>query len=160
MSKIRVVASSLALSAAGLVGLVLHEGYTDKAIQPLPGDKWTVGFGTTGGVRPGDRVTPPQALARALRDVQQFEGALKACVTVPLTQSEYDVYVDFSYNIGSAAFCRSTLVARLNAKDYDGACAELSRWTMFKGKDCRDPANKCRGLVDRRAVARAKCEAP
>lgn len=58
---------------------------------------------------------------------QQFEGILKNCVTVPLTQNEYSAYVPFSYNVGSRAFCPSTLVRKLNAGDYAGACAELPR---------------------------------
>ena len=153
----RLAVGSLVLSAAGLVGLVVQEGYTDRAVQPLPGDKWTVGFGTTGGVKPGDSTTPPKALERALRDIQQFEGALKSCVTAPLTQTEFDVYLDFSYNVGSAAFCGSTMVRKLNAGDYAGACAEFDRWMMFQGKDCRIRSNKCYGLVERRAEARAKC---
>ena len=154
----RVAVAGLALSAAGLVGLVLKEGYTDRAVQPLPGDAWTVGFGTTGGVKPGDATTPPKALERALRDVQQFEGALKQCVTAPLSQAEFDVYLDFSYNVGSRAFCNSTMVRKLNAGDYAGACQEFDRWTMFQGKDCRIRANRCYGLVERRAEARAKCD--
>ena len=153
----RVAVGTLALSAAGLVGLVLKEGYTDRAVQPLPGDKWTVGFGTTGNVKPGDTITPPKALARALRDIEAFEGALRQCVTAPLSQVEFDVYLDFSYNIGSTAFCGSTMVRKLNAEDYAGACAEFSRWTMYQGKDCRIRENGCYGLVERRAEARAAC---
>jgi lysozyme len=129
----RVTIASLALSAAALVGLTLSEGYTDRAMQPLPGDKWTLGFGTTEGVKPGDRITPPQALERALRDVVQFEGAVKKCVAVPLTQYEYDAYIQLAYNIGSTNFCNSTLVRKLNAQDYGGACKEILRWNRFKG---------------------------
>ena len=76
--------TALALSAAALVGIVLHEGYTDRAVIPVKGDVPTIGFGTTTGVKLGGTTMPPQALARALKDVQQFEGALKNCVTVPL----------------------------------------------------------------------------
>ena len=50
----------------------------------------TSGFGTTTGVKLGDTTTPPKALARALTDVQQFEGALKQCVTVPLPEPARD----------------------------------------------------------------------
>ena len=156
-NRARTAVAALSLSAAGLVALVSHEGYTDTAVQPLPGDKWTVGFGTTGGVKPGDSTTPPKALARALRDVQVFEGALKACVTAPLSQVEYDEYLSFSYNVGSSAFCSSTMVRKLNAGDYTGACNEFSRWTMFQGRDCRIAANRCGGLVKRRAEAQAAC---
>lgn len=47
MSKLRIAIGALALSAAALVGLAQREGYTDRAVQPLPGDKWTNGFGST-----------------------------------------------------------------------------------------------------------------
>ena len=75
--------TGLTLSAAALVGIVLHEGYTDRAVIPVKGDVPTIGFGTTTGVKLGDTTTPPKALARALTDVQQFEGSLKQCVTEP-----------------------------------------------------------------------------
>ncbi len=127
----------LVLSASALVGLALHEGYSDRAIIPVPGDKPTIGFGTTDGVQMGDRITPPQALSRALNDVQKFEGALKQCVKVPLHQHEYDAYISLAYNIGPTAFCGSTLVRKLNAEDYDGACKEILRWDRFKGQPLR-----------------------
>lgn len=146
----RVQLASLTLSAAALVGLALSEGFTDRAVQPLPGDKWTYGFGTTEGVRPGDTITPPKALERKLRDVQNFEGALKQCVTVPLAQHEYDAYVSLAYNIGSTAFCGSTLVRLLNAGDYAGACQQILRWDRFKGQPVR-------GLTLRRQREHALC---
>lgn len=151
--------AGLTLSAAALVGIVLHEGYTDRAVIPVKGDVPTIGFGTTTGVKLGDTTTPPKALAPALTDVQQFEGALKQCVTVPLAQHEYDALVSFSYNVGSRAFCQSTLVRKLNAEDYAGACAELLRWRFFQGKDCALPANArlCGGLATRREAEYRQC---
>ena len=129
--------TTLALSATALVALALSEGYTPRAVQPLPGDKPTIGFGTTDGVRMGDTITPPVALARKLRDVQAFEGAIKQCVRVPLSQGEYDAYVSLAYNIGSRAFCGSTLVRELNAGNYDAACKQILRWDRFKGQQIR-----------------------
>lgn len=129
----RTQVASLALSAAALVGIVFHEGYSDRAIIPVPGDVPTIGFGTTDGVKMGDRTTPAKALQRALADIGKFEGALKQCVTVPLFQYEYDAYLSLSYNIGSRAFCSSTLVRKLNAQDYAGACTEILKWDKFKG---------------------------
>lgn len=141
----------LSLSAAGLVGLVGWEGYRDHAYIPVKGDVPTIGFGTTDGVKMGDTITPPVALGRALRDVQKFEGALRQCVTVPLAQHEYDAYVSLAYNIGPSAFCGSTLVRKLNAGDYAGACAEISRWNRSGGE-----VNI--GLMYRRGKERAQCE--
>lgn len=142
--------ASLTLSASALVWLAMSEGFTDRAIQPLPGDKWTYGFGTTDGVKPGDTITPTKALERKLRDVQAFEGAIKQCVTVPLKQSEYDAYVSLSYNIGSNAFCKSTLVKMLNSGDYIDACNQILRWDKFKGETVR-------GLSIRRKKEHALC---
>ena len=154
----RIAVVSLAMSAAGLVSLVLREGYSETAIRPTPLDVPTIGFGSTAGVQMADRTTPPKALARVLTDVRRFEGALKKCVTVPLSQAEYDLYVDFSYNVGSANFCSSRLVKKLNALDYAGACNEFPRWKYHKGFDCSTPGNRiCPGLWDRRLDAREKC---
>ena len=157
MIKQRILAAALSLSAAGFAGIVLQEGYTDKAVIPVPGDVPTIGFGTTEGVKMGDKITPPQAIGRAVRDINKFEGALKRCVTVPLSQSEYDAFVSLAYNVGPGAFCKSGIVRKLNAMDYDGACAEIMRWRFFQGKDCAIPANKCSGLYSRRKIESEQC---
>lgn len=150
MSYPRTIIAALSLSAAGLVGIALHEGYSDNAIIPIPGDVPTIGFGTTEGVRLGDTITPPKALERALKDAGKFEGAMKRCVTVPLHQHEYDAYVSLAYNIGETAFCNSTLVRKLNAGDYEGACNEILRWNRAGGREVR-------GLTIRRQREHGKC---
>jgi lysozyme len=146
----RVNLAALALSAAALVGIVTYEGYTDSAVIPVPGDVPTIGFGTTDGVKMGDRTTPVAALGRALKDIQTYEGAVKRCVRVPLYQHEYDAYISLSYNIGPTAFCNSTLVRKLNNLDYEGACKEVLRWDKFQGKPLR-------GLTIRRQSEYRQC---
>ncbi|WP_413879021.1 glycoside hydrolase family protein [Candidatus Aalborgicola defluviihabitans] len=92
----RSLIASLALSAAGLVGIAVNEGYNGHAYpDPVLGTKVpTIGFGTTGGVHMGDTTTPVKALQRKLSDVQAFEGAIKQCVRVPLHQYEYDAFIN------------------------------------------------------------------
>jgi lysozyme len=148
--KVRVVIGALSLSASALVGIALHEGYRGEAYIPVKGDVPTIGFGTTDGVKPGDRIEPVQALVRKLADVQRFEGALKECVRVPLHQYEYDAFMSLAYNIGPGAFCGSTLVRRLNAGDYTGACNEILRWDRFRGEPLR-------GLTLRRQAENRQC---
>ena len=140
----------MGLSAIALVGILAHEGYSDTAYIPVAGDVPTIGFGTTEGVKPGDKTTPVKALSRAMTDVQKFEGALKSCVKVPLHQYEYDAYISLSYNIGSRAFCSSTLVKLLNFGAYEEACKEILRWDKFKGKPLK-------GLTIRRQAEYKKC---
>ena len=160
-STLRSTLAALALSATGLVGIVSLEGYTDHAIIPVKGDKPTNGFGSTGAdIKLGDKTTPPQALARALSDVQRDEAAIKHCITVPLAQHEYDAYVSMTYNVGAGACCGSTLVRKLNAGDYAGACDEILRWRFFQGKDCSLPLYQrlCGGLWARRQREHARCQ--
>lgn len=142
--------SALALSAVALVGLVMSEGYSDKAIIPIPGDVPTIGFGSTQGVKMGDTTTPQKALGRALLDVQVFEGAVKKCVTAPLYQHEYDAFISLSYNIGSTAFCTSTLVKKVNSLDYEGGCREILRWDRAGGRQIP-------GLTKRRKAEYQQC---
>lgn len=162
----------LALTAAGLVGIAVEENYMGRAgPDPVKGTAVpTIGFGTTGGVRMGDTTTPPKALARLLTDVRQFEGALKTCIKVPLAQHEYDAYVNLAYNIGTGksgvvdGFCYakrggySTLVTRLNAFDYAGACEAILMWRRVGDVDCATPGNKvCSGLWARRLRLHQQC---
>jgi lysozyme len=158
--KMRVAVAALSMSAAAFVGMAAREGYTDQAVIPTRGDVPTHGFGTTGGVRMGDRTNPVQALQRALSDVRKYEGALKRCVSVPLHQAEYDVYTSLSYNIGSAAFCSSSIVKRLDAGDYRGACEAILKFRYAAGYDCSTAGNKrCAGLWTDRLRAHAQCVA-
>lgn len=140
----------LGISGVALIGLLVAEGYRDHAYIPVPGDVPTIGFGTTQNVKMGDKITVPQALDRALSDVQKFEGAIKSCVKVPLHQYEYDAYTSLAYNIGSSAFCRSTLVRKLNTGNYTEACKQILRWDKFKGKPLR-------GLTIRREKEYQQC---
>lgn len=146
----RIVVASLSFSAAAFGGLVAYENYSPAVIIPIRGDKPTLGFGTTEGVKPGDTITPPKAVARALQDVAKYEGAVKQCVKVPLHQYEYDAALQLSYNIGSTAFCNSTIVRRFNAGDYQGGCDAFLMWNKAGGR-------MVPGLVKRRERERQLC---
>jgi GH24 family phage-related lysozyme (muramidase) len=163
-TKFRIPVAALALSAAAFGGLVLKEGYTDRASIPVSGDRPTVGFGSTFNdqgqpVRMGDTVTAPQAVLRSLAHIAKDETALKACVTAPLTQGEYDLLVDFAYQYGTAAACKSSIVRNTNAGQYADACASYLRFRFVAGRDCSDPASRCRGVWLRSQERNAKCMA-
>ncbi len=148
--KRRIAVAALSLSAAGLVSIANLEGFSEKAYIPIPGDVPTIGFGSTEGVKMGDTITPQKALKRLMRDVGVAESAIGRCVKVPLSQSEYDAFTSFALNAGGEAFCSSTLVQKLNAGDYDGACDELERWVYSQKRVVP-------GLVNRRQVEYRLC---
>jgi lysozyme len=142
--------AALVLSAAAMVGIANHESFRDSAYIPVPGDVPTIGFGTTEGVRMGDKISVERALVRLLADASKFESAVKRCAAVPMYQYEFDAYVSLTYNIGEGAFCKSTLVKQLHAGNYEAACKEILRWNMFKGKPLA-------GLTKRRHEEYTKC---
>lgn len=148
--KRRLVVAALSLSAAGLVSIANLEGFSEKAYIPIPGDVPTIGFGSTEGVKMGDTITVPKALERLMRDVGVAESAIGRCVKVPLSQSDYDAFTSFAFNVGGEAFCSSTLVKKLNSGDYDGACDELERWVYSQKRVVP-------GLVNRRQVEYRLC---
>ena len=163
-NRVRLTIASLAFSAGAFVTILTREGYTDGVIIPTKGDVPTIGFGTTGGVKAGDRTTPVKAAQRALLDVRAYEGAVKSCVRAPLTQVEYDVYVDLTYNIGAGAFCSSSIVKRLNVGDYRGACDAILLYKYAAKYDCSTliegkPNKRCYGLWDDRQRSHAQCVA-
>ena len=145
----RTKVAALTLSATALVGIATWEGYSGNAYQDIVG-VWTIGFGTTEKVKAGQTIDPVKALQRKLTDINKFEGSLKQCVKVPLAQHEYDAYLSLAYNIGPTAFCNSTLVRKLNAEDYAGACKEILRWNRAGGKVVK-------GLDNRRQAEYKQC---
>lgn len=150
MKNPRTVIGALALSASALVGIAQWEDYRGEAYTPVKGDVPTIGFGTTTGVKPGDRITPPRALVRLLQDANEYEKAVKRCAPVPMYQHEYDSTVSFVYNVGPTAFCNSTMAKKFRSGDYTGACNELPKWVYFKGR-------KLSGLVKRRQAEYRLC---
>lgn len=146
----RLQSASLAISAALLVSIALEEGYSPVAYRPVKGDVATIGFGTTEGVKDGDKITPERALVRLLNDADKVAQAVRRCAPVPMYQYEFDAYVSLTYNIGSGAFCNSTLVKKLKTYDYEGACKEILRWDKFKGQPLK-------GLTIRRQREYARC---
>lgn len=150
MKNPRIAIGALALSATTLVGIALHEGFEPKAYIPVAGDVPTIGFGTTDSVKMGDTITVERALVKLLQDANKFERAVKRCAPVPMHNYEFAAFVSLAYNIGEGAFCRSTLVKKLNAQDYDGACQEILKWDRFKGKPLT-------GLTKRRQEEYQQC---
>ena len=149
----RIPIAILALSASALVGLSVHEGYRGEAYTPVPGDRLTIGFGDAQGVQPGQRTDPVRALIRLNAQADTFQREMRTCIgDVPLHQHEWDAYVSLTFNIGSGAFCKSTLVRELRKTppNYAGACAQILRWDIFQGRQLP-------GLTKRRIEEHAKC---
>lgn len=105
-----------------------------KAYKPTVNDVWTIGWGHTKGVTPSMQITKEQAQKFFREDVAWVEDFLNKAVKVPLNQNQYDALASWVFNIGAKNAGTSTLIRKLNAKDYEGAALELPRWNKQKGK--------------------------
>lgn len=92
------------------------------------GGVWTIGYGHTAGVGPGDTCTQAQADAWLQQDMAWAAAVVNRTVDVPLTQGEFNALVDFVYNAGAGAFEESTLLRVLNAGDYAQAAQQFDLW--------------------------------
>jgi GH24 family phage-related lysozyme (muramidase) len=158
----RTAIAALSLSASALVGLLAHEGYSDKPIIPVAGDRWTIGFGSTfredgSPVRPGDRITPPQAVRRSYAHIAKDEAGLKKCVTAPMSQAEYDTLVDFAYQYGVPTACASSIVKFTNEHRYKEACDAYLLYRFVAKRDCSIRSNGCFGVWTRSQERQKKC---
>lgn len=97
------------------------------------GGTWTIGFGHTDGVQQGQTITQEQALAYLEADVATAQDCVESAVKVNLSDNQYGALVSFAYNIGCAAFCKSTLVKNLNSGDYAGVPKQMLRWVKVNG---------------------------
>lgn len=142
INKTRVAAAGLAASATVLVSIAMNEGYRDKAYQDSVG-VWTIGFGETKNVKPGDTVTPQRAMKKLLESADAHAKGMVACIKVPIYQHEYDAYLSFTYNVGVGNFCKSDVARELNKGNYEQACKNLLHWDYAGGQ-------KLKGLTRRR----------
>ncbi|MDE6314164.1 MAG: glycoside hydrolase family protein [Lachnospiraceae bacterium] len=94
----------------------------------------TIGYGHTGDVAAGQVITQQRADELMVKDLERFERGVERCVTVPLTQEQFDALVSFSYNLGTGSLQKSTLLRKLNGKDYQGAAQEFVKWNKAGGK--------------------------
>ena len=167
---VRLTVAALSLSAAAIVGLVVHEGYTERAVIPTQGDVPTLGFGSTvhedgRRVRMGERTDPVNALKKAHAHITREEARFRASLPgVHLTQGEYDVYMDWVYQYGMGAWHKPKSPRTwLLRGDYVGACNALLTWRFQAGRDCKLPQNwgpkGCKGVWTRQQKRHADCMA-
>jgi lysozyme len=111
----------------------------------------TIGYGHTKGVYIGQKINEAQATNFLLEDLYTAQKAVFDAVKVPITQNMLDALVSFAFNVGSDAFKGSTLLKKVNLKDFTAAALEFPKWIYSKKQVVS-------GLVKRRANEKALFE--
>ncbi len=119
------------------------ERYLDAAGLP------TIGYGHL--IKRGEsftKITRAEADEILRADLDDTEKAVERAVHVTLTDNEFAALVSLTFNIGGAAFSRSTLLKRLNEGNLLAAGERFKDWNKAGGRILR-------GLVRRRAAEKA-----
>ena len=113
--------------------LIVMEGFRAKAYR-CPSGVWTIGYGTTTGVKEGMVVNQNQAFKLLQDDSSKLERLINK-VGVDFTQNQFDAIGLFCYNCGFPAFKSSTLFRVIKNNRYDKRIKELwMQWKYSKGK--------------------------
>ena len=120
------------LSPIGEAVLIAREGRRLKAYKDSVG-VWTIGVGHTSAAGPptvtaGLTITAAECDAIFRRDVAKFVKAVRDVVPADLSQHAFDALVSLCFNIGPAAFGRSTVLRKLRAGDRAGAAEAILMW--------------------------------
>jgi lysozyme len=121
-------------STDGIDLIKRFEGLRLNAYQDSVG-VWTIGYGHTKGVYPGQSITAAQAEAMLRQELLEYEGYVDQYVDAYLTQQQHDALVSFVYNLGPGNFAGSTLRAKVNANPNDYTIpAEFLKWNKAGGQ--------------------------
>ena len=122
------------------------EGCRLKAYQDT-GGTWTIGYGHTGKVMRGDRISQQQADELLEEDIMTVERQLLALRDAEMgewTKGQWDAVVCFVFNVGIRNYQKSTLRKAIMQKKPGYVIEKL--WRSW----CFDNGKRMRGLEKRR----------
>ena len=141
------ITAAIATAAAMAVPLISKwEGRSLVAYRDIVG-VWTICDGETLGVGQGDVATDAECDRKLAARAKQFSAEIARCLPTDLPMPMRVAFVSASYNIGSVAFCHSSMSRRALAGELRGACDALLMWD--KGR-VNGVLQRIRGLTNRR----------
>lgn len=140
-------AAALAISVIGGFEGLRETAYPDPATR---GNPWTICYGHTGHVTPGDRASISQCKVLLLADLDKEDTAIESCIHVPMPETREVAVLSLAHNIGAGGVCRSSVVRELNAGNVKGGCDAFMLYNRAAGMVMP-------GLTRRREQERSLC---
>jgi lysozyme len=129
--------------SAGIALITRFEGMRLRAYK-CPAGVWTIGFGHTGDVKPGQIIDAAEARRLLVLDLKRFEKHVAEKITERrLTQPQRNACLSFAFNCGY--MIRGNLERRININDTEAVCELLMKYVHAAGKTLP-------GLVRRRTA--------
>jgi lysozyme len=94
----------------------------------------TIGYGHTRGVKIGQVITESQAQEFLKRDLQDAIAGVERLVTTELTDNQFGALVSLVFNIGIGNFAKSSLLRKVNMKQFIAAADSFAAWNKAGGK--------------------------
>lgn len=138
---------ALAVTTIGGAEGISLKAYPDPATRGYP---FTICYGHTGHVTPGERLSLTQCKALLIQDLMGTANQIEHCIHVPMPDARYVAVLSLAYNIGAGGFCRSSIAADLNAGRTEEACARFPSYNRAAGFVMA-------GLTSRRKKEEALC---
>lgn len=98
----------MTVSDRGVELVAKYEGCRLEAYK-CPAGVWTIGYGHTAGVQPGQTLSSQEAAKALLKeDLKKYGGYVNSCIkkgliTFPLNQNQFDALTSFCYNCGNGS---------------------------------------------------------
>lgn len=140
--------------AAGAIGVALaiipgFEGERHTVYRDIVG-KATYCIGETQNPQWGKVYTHEECTALLAGRLGEFQAGVRKCVHVAMPAPVEGAMISLAYNIGTGAFCKSSIARKLNKGDFAGACDALMLYDRAGGREIY-------GLKRRRAAERKVC---
>jgi lysozyme len=154
------------LTAISLGGIAYTQGKEGTVLVPYKDSVGvtTIGTGTT--VYPNGqkvKMTDPKITQKQATEYLKFhidkDAKIfnKSLLGIPLSQTEYDLYMDFTYQFGTGAWSSSSMLRNLKQSKYKQACDSLLKWKYAAKRDCSVRSNNCYGVWARQVERHSKC---
>ena len=149
----RAVSMAVAIS---LPTVVTHEGMRYEPYVDVVG-KLTVCAGETENIDPNRRYTEAECLIRlAQRVSEDYEAPIKNCTSTwhKLPLEARSASISLAYNIGTNAFCKSSVHREFEKENFVEGCNKFMLWN--KGR-INGRLKEIKGLTNRRKSERNLC---
>lgn len=110
-----------------------------------------------GKVKVGTTFTKAQCDDMLAASLPRYLAPLQVCVKVDLPDKTMGSLLDAAYNAGSAAVCRSPMVAKMNAGDIKAGCEAFRGWYVSSDHVVRKGLVARRSGIDSRKSERQLC---
>ena len=132
------------ISELALEKIKAFEGCRLTAYQDAAG-VWTIGYGHTKGVKPGDKISQYWADDCLRQDIEAVEAQIEK-LDLTLSQPQLDALVSFVFNVGIGNLMKSTLLRFIREGRSENDIKRQWRQWVYAG----NPPRPLPGLIKRR----------